>query len=372
MMKLTRTGAVAIAAFTTSVVLAGCGGAGTASVGAAGAGEPTEAEAFYEEMAALSGTERREALVEAAEEEGQLALYTSMTSDITAAVEEEFEKAFDIKIEVYRAGSSDVLTKIAQEVKGNSASADVVETNALELLALNQMGVLAEYAGERRDMVGEEGQYETWTATRYNVFSPSWNTDLVSVDEAPKSWEELADPKWDGRLALELEDYDWFMALHQYWEEQGKSQEEIDQLFGDIRDGAEVQKGHTAMADQHQAGAFDVAASNYTYIVEQKKRDGAPLDYLPLVDPVFARANGFGLLKSAAHPAAAMLFADWLLEEGQQLMFDRGLIVAIVPEGADDPMADVEVRYVDNIELAENSDKWDEAYQELLQGGGGQ
>ena len=369
-MKLTRVG-IASAAITTMLFAAtGCGGAAVPEAG--GGGQTTDAESVYQEFTALSGAERREKLVEAAEAEGKLSLYTSMSGDVVDAVEEEFEKAFDIEVEVYRAGSSDVLTKVMQEYKAQTAGADVVDTNSLELFALNDRGMLAEYRGERREMVPEEGRFENWTATRFNVFAPSWNTDAVSADEAPKTWEDLADPKWDGRLALELEDYDWYMTLYRYWQEQGKSDEEINRIFADMVDGAEVQRGHTQMAQLHQSGKFDLAASNYTYIVEQKKREGAPLDYLPMAEPAIARANGFGLVKNAGHPAAALLYADWLLEEGQAVMADLGMTTAIVPEGRDDPMAGVEIEYIDDQELMNNSKKWNDAYAELLRSGGGQ
>ena len=55
----------------------------------------------------------------------------------------------------------------------------MVETNASELGALQLEEVMATYEGERRDMVPEAGQGDTWTATRFNIFAPSWNTDQV-------------------------------------------------------------------------------------------------------------------------------------------------------------------------------------------------
>lgn len=367
-MKLTRIGTAMAALTVTLLAATGCGGAAAPEAGDG----TTDAESVYQEFGALSGVERREKLVEAAEKEGKLSLYTSMSGGVVDGVEKEFEKAFDIDVEIYRAGSSDVLTKIMQEYKAQTAGADVADTNSLEMFALNDRGVLAEYASERRDMVPEEGRFENWTATRFNVFAPSWNTDAVGADEVPKTWEDLADPKWDGRLALELEDYDWYMTLYRYWQEQGKSDEEIDQIFADMVDGAEVQRGHTQTAQLHASGKFDLAASNYTYIVEAKKREGAPLDYLPMAEPAIARANGIGLIKNAAHPAAALLYSDWLLEEGQAVMTDLGMTTAIVPEGMDDPMAGVEIEYIDDQELMNDSQKWNDAYAELLRSGGAQ
>lgn len=324
------------------------------------------AEEAFQRFGALKGDDRRSQLVEAAEREGSLSIYTTMTADVADELEAEFEKAFDIDVETYRAGSSEVLTKVRQEFTSGTQGADVVENRSIEMRALNEIGVLAPYEGGRRDLVPAEGRFENWTASRYNVFSPSWNTDAVKPDEVPTSWEDLADPKWDGRLVLGLNDYDWYMTLSKYWEGEGKSDAEIANLWADIADGADVQESRSTIADLQQAGKFELAAANYTYIIEQKKRAGAPLEYLPLISPVFARPNGFGLVKDAAHPAAAMLYADWYLEEGQQILYDDGLSVAIVPDGADDPLADAEVVFVDDEELMENDDVWEEAYHSLL------
>jgi iron(III) transport system substrate-binding protein len=351
-----------------TMVLAACGGNPTASGGSGGgdnaADGPTEAEQLYEEVMALSGQERRDRLVELATEEGQLNLYTSMTSDVADAVSEAFSDQFDIDVNLYRANGETVSQRVLQEQDAGYAGNDVVETDGIELAKLEQEGVMAPYAGERRDLVPEAGQFETWTATRFNVFTPSWNTEAVSADEAPSSWEDLADPKWDGQLAMELGDVDWYLTLKEYWVEQGKSEEEVDQLFADMADGAKAVKGHTVQAELMAAGQYEVTASNYSYIVENAKQSGAPVDYLPFVEPAIARPNGIGLMKTAANPAAGLLFADWMLEEGQQVLTDEGLSAAIV-EG-DNPLSDVELIPVDIAGVIENSADLTAEYEELL------
>ncbi|MBA3525279.1 MAG: hypothetical protein H0T85_12185, partial [Geodermatophilaceae bacterium] len=103
----------------TVLALAACGGSPTASPSSGGGGTedtgPTEAEQLYEEMAAMSGQERRDRLVELAAEENGLNLYTSMNVDILDEVVSGFEDAFDIEPSVYRAGSETVLQRILQE-----------------------------------------------------------------------------------------------------------------------------------------------------------------------------------------------------------------------------------------------------------------
>ena len=360
-----RTTALAAAA---TLVLAACGGSPTASGGSGGGDTPsdgpTEAEELFEEVMALSGQERRDRLVELATEEAQLNLYTSMTSDVADAVSEAFSDQFDIDVNLYRANGETVSQRVLQEQDAGYAGNDVVETDGIELAKLELEDVMTPYEGERRDAVPEVGRFETWTATRFNVFTPSWNTDAVSADAAPTSWEDLADPTWDGRLAMELGDVDWYLTLKEYWLEQGKSEDEVDQLFQDMADGAKAVKGHTVQAELMAAGQYALTASNYSYIVEKAKQDGAPVDYLPFVEPAIARPNGIGLMRTAANPAAALLFTDWLLEEGQQVLTDEGLSAAIV-EG-DDPLAEVELIPVDIAGVIENSADVTAEYEELL------
>ncbi|MCW2635602.1 MAG: hypothetical protein JWQ99_1969 [Blastococcus sp.] len=364
--RLTCTAALA------ALALSACGGSPTSSSGDSGkkgGSGTTDAESFYADMEKLSGQERRDALVKAATEEGELNLYTSMTSDVADAVASAFSDTFDIDVNTYRAGSETVLQRVIQEQKAGFNGNDVVETNATELLALNQEGDLAEYTGERRDMVPEAGVFEGWTATRFNLFSPSWNTDTIGkLGGPPTKWEDLADPRFDGQLSMELSDSDWYLTLYGYWQEQGKSDEEIDKLFADMADGAKIVKGHTVQGELLSAGQFGVVASNYTYLVERVKQDGAPVDYMPLVEPVIARPNGVGLMKTAVHPAAAMLFTDWLLEEGQAVLQEEGLTPSI-PSSGDDPLKGLEVIPVDVDKLLNESEEWNKKYEDVVSGG---
>ena len=102
-----------------------------------------------------------------------------MTSDVAGAVTKAFTDQTGIKVNLYRADSETVLQRILQEARANHAGADVVETDALEMASLGKEQLVEPYTGERRDMVGAEGKFENWTADRYNLFAPSWNTTKV-------------------------------------------------------------------------------------------------------------------------------------------------------------------------------------------------
>jgi iron(III) transport system substrate-binding protein len=353
-----------------AVVLTSCGGSPTATDTAGGTGSAAPAntaESVYAERSALTGQQRRDDLTACAEEEGQLSFYTSMNAEVADAVVEAFGDTFDIDVATYRASSEAILQRILQEQKANFAGNDIVETNSRELQALSQEGVLAEYRGERRELVPEAGRFEKWTATRFNLFAPAWNTELIKDVGAPTSWEDLADPKYDGMLSMEVGDYDWYLALYDYWQEQGKSEAEIDKLFSDMAQGAKIVKGHSVQAELLSAGQFALLASPYTYGIDRLKDKGAPVDYKPVVEPVIARANGVGLMPTATHPCAALLFTDWLLEEGQQVIAEENLTPSI-PTG-DDPLEGVELVAVDNEKLLNESETWSQKYEAVVQGG---
>ena len=351
------------AAIGLSLAVASCGGSPTASNQGP---KPGDASSKFQQYESLKGQERRDTLLKDAKGEGEVSVYTSMTSDVAGAVTKAFSDQTGVKVNLYRADSETVLQRILQESSANHAGADVVETDALEMASLGKEQLVQPYTGERRDLVGAQGKFENWTADRYNLFAPSWNTRKVPAGDQPTSWESLADPKWDGALAMELNDHDWYLTLYEYWQQHGKSTADIDKLFADMANGAKVVKGHTVMGEMLSAGQYSVAASNYSYIVQKAMNKGAPVAYQPFVQPVIARPQGAAPLKSAPHPAAALLFQDWLLTEGQQVFVDQGLTPSIEPANLKDPLAGLQVISVDVNQLLDKQKEWSGRYDALL------
>src|SRR6266540_6917804 len=106
-----------------------------------------------------------------------------------------------------------------------------------------------------RDSLRKDALFPGWTATRFNAFVVGWNTKLVPAGQEPKSFEDLADPKWKGKLAMELSDFDWYMALHTYLTtKKGMSDAQADDLFKRLVANAKVVKGHTVMGELLSAG----------------------------------------------------------------------------------------------------------------------
>jgi iron(III) transport system substrate-binding protein len=360
-----------VAASVMAMTATACGG-GAADTGQAPANDGGgDAKGAYAQIAALAKDQQRAKAEELAKKEGTLSLYTSMTQDVADAVAKKFQDQFGIKVNVFRGNSETVLQRILQESQANRLGADAVETNFLEMQTLVKEGDLVDYSGGATDKVKDTGKFEHWTATRFNIFLPAWNTNLIKSGDEPKSWEDLADPKYKGKITMELSDSDWYENVTKYWLDNGKTQQQVDDLWKKIVGNAKAAKGHTTMMELLGAGQTAIDAMNYTYITERAKADGAPVAY-KLADgtnptPAFPRPNGVGMLKGAQHEAAAWLFYDWMLTDGQQVLVDLHLTPSTDVSG-DESLNGLNLVPFDVETLAANSAEWDKKYDAQLRG----
>src|SRR5262249_58653513 len=101
-----------------------------------------------------------------------------------------------------------------------------------------------------------------WIGISVNIISAAYNTNLVRAGEVPKSYDDLKDPRWKGRLAIEAEDVDWFAAVV------GKLGEDAGlKLFRDIVrvNGVSVRAGHTLLAHMGAVGGGPLAPPAFSY-----------------------------------------------------------------------------------------------------------
>lgn len=361
-----------------SMILAACGG-GAAETGAVpgggGTNTSTAAQSAAEKVyAELDGKDSgaRDAALAGARQEGALTLYTSMNEDVSTAVTKAFTAQFGIPVKVFRASSETVLQRALQEGKANQTNADAIETNFSEMVALVDEQQLSGYKGPALEALPQIAKFDGWNADRYNVFLPAWNTDIIKPGEEPRKWEDLADPKYKGRLQIELSDSDWFENLTKYWLDNGKSQAEVDTLWKGIAANATVAKGHATMIHLLAAGQTGIDAMNYTFESLLVQKDGAPVAFKGADGttsvPAFPRPNGVGLVKKAPHPHAAWLFNDWLLgPDGQKVLVAQDQTpVTKVP--GDDSLEGVTLVPFDVETLSKNAEEWGKKFDELLRG----
>jgi iron(III) transport system substrate-binding protein len=350
-----------VSAVAALLALASCGSAPTAGTGS-GDGQDRAAYAKY---AAMTGTGRTSALLADARKEGSLAIYTSNT-DIGDLVTG-FERAYTgIKVNVYRANSETILQRISQEASGNRTANDIVDTDDLELDAMSKQHLLAPYDGPAKAGLRPEASFLDWTAERFNAFVVGRNTKLVAI--APRSLQELAAPQWKGRISMEMGDWDWYLAWHTYLTQHGMTDAQVTALFQALARNAKIVKGHTVQGELLSSGQFGVALSVYSHTVDKAARKGAPVAWRPPVQPVMLRPNGLALMAKPKHPAAALLWADWVLTQGQRIIAASTRIPAAksVPGYTNPIPPGTRTFDVPIDKLRTESKRWETAYDQLL------
>ena len=370
--RLLLLGALAMALLTASA----CGESVTSRDSAAGANEEsTEAQKVYDKLNSLPpDRQRAEALKLAKEQEGgQLTLYTGWSPLLLDDLVEAFEKDTGVEIREWRGGGDDLRERVLQEASAGRLAADAVLGGTSSQFDIAHAGLFAPYDGARRAKVVERGRFDTWTAAAYTLIVPAWNTKLIKPGQEPRSWEDLASGRYKGKMAIDVADWYWYAAVSQDWRKQGKSQAEVDRLWQRIGADSQVVQGHTATQTRMAAGNLALYADAYSPSIETlRKEKGAPLSFR-LKDgsvPVraFAKSDGVGLTKSAEHPAAAWLFADWLLDEGQKIIEATGQPTSTEQSQSPDTLGDIPLLPVSEQQIWDERAKWQREYDELLRG----
>jgi len=343
-----------IAAIAAMLMAAGCG-----------ASAPAET-ASTADFALYDGPDRLQRLVDGAKQEGQLTVYTSAQSTDLGPVLEAFEKKYGVKTSLWRAGSEAVLNRAVQESRAGRHTVDVVETNGPELESLSREQILQLVKSPHHaDLIAPAIRpHGEWVGTRLNVFVQAYNTKLVKKEELPKTWEDLVNPKWKGRLGIEQEDSDWLAGVFgEIGEERARK------VFREIvaANGMSVRKGHTLLTQLVVSGEVPLALTVYNYKAEQLRAEGAPIDWFTIGNAI-ARPNGVGVARRAPHPHAALLFYDFeLSEEGQKIIAEREFVPT--SKKIDTPLNKVPMTFVDARVSIDEYDKWKNLYTELFGAG---
>ena len=316
------------------------------------------------DVASYTGADRTQKLIEGAKKEGELNIYTSAQTDDMGALVKAFEAKYPgIKVSVWRSSSEKVLQRAVQEARANRAAMDIAETNGPELESMSREKiVVAVKSPHLKDLIEQAVRpHGEWVGTRLNVFVQAYNTKAVKKEELPRRWEDLADPKWKGKLGIEQEDADWLAG--QYAE---LGADKAAKVFKQIveTNGMSVRKGHTLLTQLVASGEIPLALTVYTYKAEQLKQKGAPIDWFH-IGPAIARPNGIAMSKNAPHPHAAVLFYDFeISEEGQKILAGRDFVPT--NKKIDTPLAKIPMKFVDARVALDEYQKWEKNYEDLF------
>jgi iron(III) transport system substrate-binding protein len=317
------------------------------------------------DIANYSGPNRAARLVEGAKKEGAVNVYTSETIEDLAALSTAFQGKYGIKLNAWRGSAENILQRAIVEARGGRFDVDAAETGATVMESLYREQLLQAVTSPAFAdlMPAAIRPHHEWIGTRYNVFVAAYNTGLVDKRDLPKSYGDLDNPKWKGKLGIEAESSDWFGALMTaLGEQRGLT------LFRDIvaTNGISARRGHTLLANLVVSGEVPLAISAYLYKVAQLKAREAPIDWLT-IPPVVARFEGIGIAHRAPHPYAAMLYLDFMLTDAQSILASRNFLPASAKVAPREELpAATALTFVDPAQALDQSQKWSKYYREIV------
>jgi len=264
-------------------------------------------------------TKDRAKLIEDAKKEGKVMVYVSSNASDARALEAAFEKKYPfVNMEFYSTGKDALLTRYMLEARTGTYLADVYQSSVFPIMNLVEKGLLAKYYSPEREgfieaLRDKEGY---WNATYLNAVTMAYNSRMLKPDEVPNSYQELLQPKWKGKMGFVLSHTEWYFAMLQSMGEE-KGRQYMDALS---KQSIHARIGSSLMNQLMMAGEFPLLISQYPTGVEELKKTGAPVDWIPL-DPWFVYPIGIAVTAKNSHPAAARLYVDFILsEEGQASM----------------------------------------------------
>lgn len=299
-----------------------------------------------------------------ARREGGLTVYTSMAEQDSARLVAAFEKKYKLKVTVWRSGKNKVLQRVISEAHAGRNEVDFVLNPSPEMEALHREHLLQPVRSPmQKDLIAAAlPAHGEWSGMRVYLFVQAYNTQLVKRDELPRSYQDLRDPRWKGRLGIEGKEQEWFYTLMQAMGEEAGLR-----LFRELAtgNGLSVRSGNSLLANMVVSGEVPLALTLYSYLAEQRRAAGAPIDYVVLA-PAVAYTDGIGIVRAAPHPHAATLFYDFMLSEGQQIVAQQHAITTSKRSAA--AYERYHPVFIDPSRVLDNYERWTRLYNDTLQG----
>ena len=283
---------------------------------------------LYAILAKLPADQLDQVLYEGAKKEGAVAYASPAEENQIAKLMEGFMSKYPgIKGQSLGGQQEDISNRILAEARAGRSSFDIIGigTSLGEYREAKALAEIHDLVGDARYPAKFRGKdFYSWNLLSMVI---AYNTNLLKPSEAPKSYMDILDPKWKGKIAVDTSPDTWvFGMLHKWGNE--KAYDYQKKLIQDQQ--ALIRKGHTNQTNLLIAGAFPVAVELYSYKIAEMKNKGAPVEMIFPKEFVSAEASGVGISSRAQHPYAALLFARFHIDPngGQRILAQFGRVMA--------------------------------------------
>jgi ABC-type Fe3+ transport system substrate-binding protein len=279
------------------------------------------------------------ALIDAAKKEGHVTWYTvQIIQQIVRPIAEGFERKYGIHVDYVRANSAEISLRVIAEAKAGRVQASVVD-GVQGSVILKREGLVMKWLPDvdlPKRLFDPEG---FWVACNFYVNTPGFNTDLVPKGTEPRTFEDLLNPKWKGKMAWNVQPSisagQGFVGsvLISMGEEKARtylsalSKQNITPLKVSGRQ----------VLDQVISGEYPIGLQIFNNHAFISANLGAPVDWIKMQPPLVTYAV-MSMLKDGPTPNAGKLLIDYIVsEEGQRIFAAAGELPVHPAVKAKDP-----------------------------------
>lgn len=302
--------------------------AGLAACGSSGSGSSSSVSA----QAAPQATGGWASVVAAAEKEGTLTFYSNTTDSGNTAVVAAFEKAYpQIKVNYTRITSATLPTRILQEAASGVNAVDVVTTGVPSIAAGHSSlwkTLTPALLPELSNYPKADARYPWAEKIAENVYAVAYNTSSVTGSEIPTTWKDVISPIFRGQIAYATPvaaptELGWLQGMNHFY---GTG---FIQQFGTMK--FQVFDSADPAAQAVSAGSDKLAVIVYPGSVTDLISKGAPVKYV-VPNPVLVKDNLLLVAAKSPHPAAAQVFANFILsKEGVSIECKAAATAGAIP-----------------------------------------
>jgi iron(III) transport system substrate-binding protein len=251
---------------------------------------------------------------------GTVMIYTSIYPDIIEIVKPALKKQFpDLDIQWFQAGTEKVMAKVAGEIEAKKVQADLLMVaDPSYYLTLKEQNLLLKYdAPNRKDIKLNKDAEGYWTGVRISNMIIAYNTAKVSEADAPKSFQDLLDPKWNDRIAMPspLLSGTAFVTAGVLSDKYGW------EYFEKLKaNGLKVEEGNSAIQNKLLRGEYYAVIILEENILKLAAK-GEPVKVVYPADGTIMIPSPVAIFNTSKNQDAAKAVLDWWLsKEGQEVI----------------------------------------------------
>jgi ABC-type Fe3+ transport system substrate-binding protein len=279
-----------------------------------------------DEIANYNKPDREKVLAEIAKKEGEL-LWIGGLNEKTATrpMLEGFMKKFPyIKAKSIRTGTNEGIQRVLAEARAKTPRVDLLNIDGV--LDLKNSKLAQKFTSPLLDSWPDEFKdpEHYYAALRYTYQGvAAWNTDQVKKEDAPRTWDDLLNPKWKGKMVWADSDDTGAQLLITYFRKIWGEEKTLDYMTKLSKQNLTTRtEAARNILDLVVAGEYPIMINPALHHIGGARKEGAPIDG-SMQAPVLTRNGYLMMMNTAPHPASTMLLIDYLLDtEAQSILKD--------------------------------------------------